>query len=287
MRSRAAAILVALSSSCVVLQSCGLFGPDETEPVGVEIRTQSLKGYLAFPVNYDSTATYPLLVGLHGNGGSAAEFAGAFSTFGEESLVVAVAQGEYAKSGGGYSWFYLTEDRSLWEAYDTRSVNTLVELIGAIRARYRIGKVFVLGFSQGVSLAYMTGLRNPSLVSGVLAISGYVPEIDQVGSVVHAQDVAAGSGVKLFIARGFSDAVVPREVFTAQRDFFTANGYDVTAREYPGGHYITDDLQVEIRVWLRQAARQPAGPVRNLPPASSRGAASIPPPHPRAPAPPR
>jgi len=255
MPRRAAVLPLALVCCSMVLPSCSRSGPTGSAADGGEIHTQSLKAYLAFPVGYDSTLAYPLLVALHGNGGSAADFAPVFTPFKGESLVVALAQGEYARSDGGYSWYYETNDPRLWEPYDRRSMNTLVELIGAIRARYRIGKVFVLGFSQGASLAYLTGLMNPPLVTGVLAIAGGLPEVDEVGSIVHSQDVAAARGVRVFIARGFADAAMPHEAFVAQRDFFTANGYEVTALEFAGGHYFTADLVAGIRQWLRERAR--------------------------------
>jgi len=255
MLSRAGALLVALSFCAVSPQSCALSGPSGSVARGGEIRTQSLMALLRFPNGYDSTAAYPLLVALHGRGGTATEFVRAFRTFAEDSLVVAVPQGEYGRADGGYSWYYQTEDRSLWEAYDARSVNTVVELVSAISARHRVGKVFVLGFSQGASLAYMIGLKNPSLVSGVLAVSGSMPEIFQGGSIVREQDVAAARGVKLFIARGSRDAFDTREIFAAQVDFFTGNGYEVTALEFAGGHYFTADLVAGIRQWLRERAR--------------------------------
>jgi phospholipase/carboxylesterase len=206
---------------------------------------------LKLPAGYDSSRNYTLLVALHGSGGTAAGLAPTFLSLARASVFVAVPQGEYRISAGGYSWFYLTSDRSLWEEYDTRSVGGVVTLIADIRARYRIGRVFVLGFSQGASLAYMTGLRNPSLVSGILAISGYMPEIDGVGSIVHAQDVADARNVNIFVARGGSDDLVSRQTYTAQRDFFASNGYSVTAYEFAGGHYLTDELLGQVLQWLR------------------------------------
>lgn len=251
MPNRLSVVGAALSFCSFVLPSCKLFEPSPTAPEEVILQSQPLMAILKLPAGYDSSRTYTLLVALHGNGGTAAGLAPTFSSLARASVFVAAPQGEYPTSNGGYSWFYLTSDRSLWGAYDTRSVEGVVTLISDIRARYRIGKVYVLGFSQGASLAYMTGLRNPSLVSGVLAISGAMPEIDGVGSIVHSQDVADARNVKVFVARGGSDELVSRQTYTAQRDFFTSNGYSVTAYEYAGGHYLTDELLGQVLQWLR------------------------------------
>ena len=221
-------------------------------PEDVVFQSPPLTAILKVPEHYDSAKTYPLLVALHGNGGTAAEFDSGLSSLDRASILVAVPEAEYAKPAGGYSWFFETSDRSLWAANDTRTVDHVIELIGAIGTRYRIGKVFVLGFSQGASLAYMTGLRNPSLVTGVLAISGFLPEVDREGSVIHAQDLVNGRNVRVFVARGTSEPYIGSRVFTSQRDLLASHGYSVTAYEYVGGHYLTSALLERVARWIRR-----------------------------------
>lgn len=224
-------------------------------PADVLFRSPSLTAILKLPEHYDSAQTYPLLVALHGNGGTAAEFDSGLSSLDRASILLAVPQGEYPKPAGGYSWFFETAERGLWETNDTRTVDHVIELIGAIGTRYRIGKVFVLGFSQGASLAYMTGLRNPSLVTGIVAIGGLLPEVDREGSIVHAADLVNGRSVKVLVARGGSDPYVNRTVFTHQRDLLASHGYAATAYEYAGGHYLTRDLLARVGNWIRRNAR--------------------------------
>ena len=221
-------------------------------PADVLFRSPSLTAILKLPEHYDSAKTYPLLVALHGNGGTAAEFDSGLSSLDRASILVAVPQGEYAGPAGGYSWFLRTADRGRWETSDTRTVDHVVELIGAIGARYRTGKVFVLGFSQGASLAYITGLRNPSLVTGIVAIGGHLPEVDREGSIVHSQDIANARNVKVFVARGRSDPHVSPQVFTTQRAFLVSHGYAVTAYEYVGAHYLTSDLLARVWRWIQR-----------------------------------
>jgi predicted esterase len=243
---------MALALCSAVVLSCQPPAPGRPAPVDVLFRAPSLTAILKFPERYDSAKAYPLLVALHGHGGTAAEFDSGLAFLDRASLFVAVPQGEYAGPAGGRSWFFETADRSLWEAYDTRTVDHVVELVGAIGTRYRVGKVFVLGFSAGASLAYMTGLRNPSLVTGILAIGGNFPEVDREGSILHAQDVVNGRGVKVFIARGVSDPYVGQRVFTNQRDLLLSHGYAVTAFEYAGAHHLTSELLARVGRWIRR-----------------------------------
>ena len=97
----------------------------------------------------------------------------------------------------------------------------------------------------------MAGLLNPSEVTGVLAIGGNRPEVDQEGSIVHAQDIADAKGLKLFIARGTSEPLISRDVFTSQVNYFETHGYDVTSHEYQGGHYLTPDLLETAMGWMK------------------------------------
>jgi phospholipase/carboxylesterase len=251
-RGPAAGFTLALCSAALL--SCRPPAPAMPAPADVLFRAPSQAAILKFPEHYDSAQAYPLLVALHGNGGTAAEFDSGLASLDRASLLVAVPQGEYARAGGGYSWFLETPDRSLWEANDTRTVDHVVELVGAIGARYRVGKVFVLGFSAGASLAYMTGLRNPSLVTGILAIGGHLPEIDREGSILHAEDLANGRSVRVFIARGMADPYVGQRIFTNQRDFLASRGFAVTAYEYVGAHHLTSELLARVARWIRRYA---------------------------------
>jgi phospholipase/carboxylesterase len=249
--TRIGTVAPALSLCCAAALSCQVPGAERRPAEDVVVSTPSMTAIVKLPERFNGAGTYTMVVALHGSGGTAEGFAPVFASFAAESVVVAVPQAEFAMPGGGYSWFFLTSDRSLWESYDTRTVRDLEALIAEIRGRYPINRVIVFGFSQGASLAYMLGLLDPALVWGVVAVAGYLPEIDGEGSIVHAQDVTDARTVKLFIARGSSDGYVAREAFLSQRDLFLARGYSVTALEYVGNHYLTDELLRQVLRWLK------------------------------------
>ena len=208
------------------------------------------------PAGYDTARTYPLVVALHGYGGTAGGFAPSFAPFAAASFFVAIPEAQYATPNGGFSWFHLAADRTRWEQDDTLSVRAVVALVDALRARHHIGDVYLLGFSQGVSLAYMTGFRNPALIEGIAAISGFLPDIDTVGAIVHAADVDSARTVRVFVARGTSDALISHQEFLAQTDLFTAHGYDLTSYEFDGGHFLEDVVMRRALQWLRTGARR-------------------------------
>jgi len=247
----------------VVLCSLGLFsctalGNRNSEQIaggGLVISTRGQnpqRVLLKLPRGYDEKKKYTLLIALHGNGGNAEGLSPAFNSFRDEQIMVALPHGGYPKSNGGYSWFYETGDRSVWEKKDMLSVSRVVEVISEVASLYPIEKAYVLGFSQGVTLAYMTGLRNPSLVAGVAAIAGIMPEIDSQGAIIHAVDIEKAKSVRMFIARGTSDGLVKRRHFIYQKDYFINKGYVVTSCEFQGGHTLTNELLGKLLEWLRE-----------------------------------
>ncbi|MCK5145496.1 alpha/beta fold hydrolase, partial [bacterium] len=202
-------LLIALFSSCSLMD----LENDNSDPwEKTKYYVTPLYTIAKFPKHYKSTQQVPLLIALHGNGDTADAYVKAFSSYADQGLILAIPQGAYQVENGGFSWFYFTEDRTLWEQYDTLSVQKLMSVIRGLKELYSITETYILGFSQGASLAYMTGLLYPSEINGILAISGSMPEIDQPGSIVHAEDIIAAQDVKLFIAQGTHDN--PKDAYT-------------------------------------------------------------------------
>ena len=218
-----------------------------------------LEATLKFPPGWDSTRTYPLLLALHGYGGDAYRLALVLADVPRAGFLVAVPQGEYDLPGGGWSWFDPSRDRATWALHDAHTVETLVQLVEPLRARYHIGAVFVLGFSQGASLAYLVGLSHPGLVAGVAAVAGGLPPIDAEGAMLHAADLAAARDVRFFVARGTRDPLVNRRTYVEQAAFLRGHGFAVTTFEFTGGHDLPPELVGRLTAWLKTEARSAVG----------------------------
>lgn len=250
--SPAAAARLAL----LALAACAPLPPRSPATSGEVFPSPYLQAILAQPEPYDSSRTYPLLVALHGYGDTAAGFAQAFSSPAWARCFVAIPEAENPLANGGTSWYRLTPDRSLWPGIDGHAVAAVVALVEALRARYRIGPVYVMGFSQGATLAYQVGLLHPDLVSGIVAIAGRPPDVDTLGAIVHAADLDRARGVRLLVARGRDDASVPRGVFTRQAGFFSSRGFAVTRHEFAGGHDLPPEIMERVSRWVREAPRR-------------------------------
>ncbi len=206
---------------------------------------------IQFPAQFDSTKKYPLLIALHGNGGNVSDFASLLGYYKDIPVIIALPQGQYAAAyGTGYSWFYETKDRSKWEESDSLSVEYILSVVNEVTSKHKINSIYILGFSQGASLAYMTGLKNPCRITGIIAVAGILPEIGQIGSVLKVHEIQKASQVHIFIARGISDNMVSRAHFIKQKTFFNIQGFPVTDIEFTGGHTLSKEFLDYMFQWI-------------------------------------
>jgi phospholipase/carboxylesterase len=205
------------------------------------------------PAGFNEDIAYPLLVVLHGNGGTAEGFLQSFRGYRKKHMIVAAPQGQYSRLIGGrigFSWFAEAGGKGLWEYADPMCVESLTEVIREMTSKYKTRSVFVLGFSQGASAAYMVGLLHPSRVAGVIALSGGLPAIGEEGGIVTMANVEEARSVKVFVARGKDDPAVGHEVYERQREFLSSHGFEVTPLEFEGSHSLTDDLLEAVAAWI-------------------------------------
>lgn len=204
------------------------------------------------PDNYNPAETYPVLFALHGNGGDAAGLASLFNEYSQAPVIIAVPQGLYSKYSGGYSWFFETNDKDLWEAGDPLTVDNITSHITELKSKYKIGKVYIFGFSQGASVAYMTGLKNPTVVRGIAAVGGSLPDIDVKGSIITSAEVNNAVGLKVLIARGTGDPLASRDSYDRQVDFFKTRNFTLTNFQYMGAHELNNEILGRIFLWIEE-----------------------------------
>ncbi len=203
------------------------------------------------PEPFDSAETYPLLIALHGKGGDAAQLTALFSRYRDKSVMVAIPQGQYPSAHGtGYSWFYETQDRSLWEEADSLCVDHIVDAAREVRTLFKTSRTFIMGFSQGAALAYMTGLKNPGTISGIIAVAGAIPEIDRPGSLLKSRDIQQAQSLRILVARGNADPLLSRSDFIRQVTFFSLRGFTVSDFEFSGGHTLPHELLEHMFEWI-------------------------------------
>ncbi len=122
---------------------------------------------------------HPLLIVLHGFGQVAGQFIKVFEPLVQKGILVAAPQGahqfytNFKERRVGFSWLTKYErDQSVSDfvAYMEQLYKLLQETCEVDSQR-----VFMLGFSQGVSMAYRTWAHSSLPVRGVIACGGDLP----------------------------------------------------------------------------------------------------------------
>ena len=108
-------------------------------------------------------------------------------------------------------------------------------------------KVVIAGFSQGGAVALQAGLRHPTRLGGILALSTYLPLRDVV-----AQEVsAANRDLPILMCHGSADPMVPLSLGERSRDILNGLGYRVDWRAYSMQHQVCAQEIADISQWLQ------------------------------------
>jgi phospholipase/carboxylesterase len=108
------------------------------------------------------------------------------------------------------------------------------------------GRIVLAGFSQGGAMALFTALRYPESLAGVLALSSYLPAIRTLREEAHE----ANRGVRIFMAHGEADPVLPIWIGRQAHEQLESLGYAVRWKSYSMMHeVILEELQ-DIREFL-------------------------------------
>ena len=129
------------------------------------------------------------------------------------------------------------------------SQQILEELIGQETRRGLTPRQIVLaGFSQGGAIALHTGLRFSERLAGILALSTYLP----LASTVEKEASQANRDVRIFMAHGEFDDIIPLRRAEASRELLTKLGYRIEWRAYPMPHSVCAPEIADIAKFLAQ-----------------------------------
>ena len=92
--------------------------------------------------------------------------------------------------------------------------------------------ILLAGFSQGSVIALHAGLRYQHKLAGIVALSTYLPTVEQL----KAERSAANHATPIFMAHGIIDPVVAVESGKAACDMLRSMGYNIEWHDYPMEH---------------------------------------------------
>jgi len=206
--------------------------------------------YIQLPDDYDPAKAYRLVIGLHGYGASPRSFMGLWERFSEHDFIFASLQAPYAFSVGsdlGYSWITgLPDNENFWKQTAVSSAAYVGRAVEELRGRYNVNEVYLLGFSQGCTLAYLTGILHHEYLDGIVCFAGWLE-----GDILTAGDIAAANHLRVFIAHGKEDRVVEFRASEKARDALRDAGYDVTFYQFSGAHRVPAEPLQAAEAWMK------------------------------------
>ena len=186
-----------------------------------------------------------LLIALHGLGDSAAGY-----EFLPHILVLPWLNYQLVNAPdpyyGGLAWYDFTGDsRSGIE----RSRRLLFEFLDAQRADgFSSEQTTLFGFSQGCLMTLDVGFRYPHLLAGLVGISGYVHEPDEL--LRELSPVARQQ--KMLFTHGTQDPLIPCAAVRGQVEQLKSAGLNITWREFKKAHTIEGEEEIGlVRDFLR------------------------------------
>jgi phospholipase/carboxylesterase len=136
------------------------------------------------------------------------------------------------------AWYDIVE-MSMERAVDVGGIYQAAALIEQL-IREEITKgipsenILLVGFSQGGVVALHTGLKYPQKLAGIVALSAYLPTLEQL----KIERSPANNTIPIFMGHGILDSIVDVEIGKKTADGLRAMGYDVRWHDYVIEHSV-------------------------------------------------
>ncbi len=136
---------------------------------------------------------------------------------------------------------------------DEPGVRASAALLDALIDRTEAGgiprsRIVIAGFSQGGAIVLHAGIRQPTPLAGVMALSTYLP----LERHAAAEITDAGRATPILMCHGRQDMTLTIDLGTTSRDGLRALGCTVDWQQYVMGHQVCGEEIEDISVWLRQ-----------------------------------
>jgi phospholipase/carboxylesterase len=197
------------------------------------------------PTGFEPSYAYPLLVFLHGRGGSEKQLM---------RLAPRVSRRNYISIGlrgpelmrrfddgdeDGYGWGQSTSADSYAEEYVFRAIEQACLMYPINEER-----VYLAGICEGAATAYRLGLAYPDKFAGVIALNGHIPA---GGPLFRLPELRR---LRVFIGHGIANSTVPLSVAKKDHRLLWTAGVPIELKTYPTTHRIHLDMLKDINRWV-------------------------------------
>ncbi len=206
-----------------------------------------------------------LVVGLHGYGMDARQIETLVNVEPQADHAFSALQAPVPVEGGGGSW-YPVDDSSGFVTVDPNDIRLSADWVAnatsALVAETGTdpAKVYVVGFSQGASMALGLALTHPNLAAGYIAFAGGLPP------EVRAEKWTVEGGAPVLLGYGTRDARFSAEELDATVAALSDAGLSVQLETFAVPHVVSRAGRRTIAAWIDdRIAGVPAAQSRPLP----------------------
>lgn len=122
-------------------------------------------------------------------------------------------------------------------------INKIIDHV--INSGVASNKIILAGFSQGGVISYTAGIRNQHQLGGILALSCYLPNADNLAR--HYQE---NKNTPILAIHGTNDHVVPYDAGFEAYNTLKLAGFNIFWRDYPMEHSVCANEINDIHAWL-------------------------------------
>jgi len=228
--------------SCLIRHPEGFY----TSEVPAEAHAAPARPLRTFlPTGYEPNYPYPLVVFLHGHGGSDEQILRLAPRLSRRNFICIALRGPHAVTGrhrdqAAFSWGRDEPIDPLVEDYVLRSIEQT-------RRAYHVHseRIYLAGYGEGATLAYRLGLAWPEKFAGVISLNGIMPR--RGGPLFRLPEMRQ---LRVLIAHGLANSVVPLSLARGDYQLLYSAGVDVRMRTYPTTHRIHPDMLRDMNHWI-------------------------------------
>jgi predicted esterase len=219
---------------------------------------QTISLYYDLYVPEERSGPLPLLIGLHGYEGNKESMMSLAQRIGSDKMLVASVQGPNsfflrADDGKtqpriGFGWMMQ------YKAAETIRLHhqTLLSVIEQTAAEHAVDRraIFLLAFSQSVSLNYRFAFTHPNLVRGIIAVCGGIP-----GD--WGEQKYSASETDVLIIAGETDEFYPLQRTCTFENAIAKRARSVRFLSFPVGHVFPRESLPVISDWIKTRLSEP------------------------------
>ncbi|NUM56020.1 MAG: hypothetical protein HUU46_20465 [Candidatus Hydrogenedentes bacterium] len=197
--------------------------------------------------NGDHTAPRKTLISLHGFGQKCRGFVRNFAPLRERNILVVAPQGPHQfymqlePKKVGFNWLTIYEKETTirdFVGYMGRLLDTLEGEFGKVR-----DNLFLLGFSQGVSMAYRLAASGAVAPRGLIACCADLP-------ADVAEKLPGMAKFPVLLAHADDDPVVPVAKAEEAEAILSTHQFPFERLRYEGGHTLPEGVLRNIGDWI-------------------------------------